>query len=162
MTSIIIYSSNREIKYITKIIQEKIESELVEIKDLNKESGFLGNIKNNYNAIRSHETNIYPETIDLNRYDLILIGSPSIFGGISPAISTFINNNSFKNKNVIIFTTTHTRQGYDVLNKMKSPIEEKGGNIINSFIMRVNNKSEEELTINTLKVIKKLDLDIYS
>lgn len=162
MTSIILYSSNNKIKYISEIIQEKLESDIVEIKDLNKKGGFLGNIRNNFNALRSNETTIDPETVDLKDYDLILIGSPSTFGGISPAISTFIEKNSFKNKDLIIFTTTNTRGGYDILNAMKEKIENKGGKILNSFIMRVNNKSNEELKINTLKLIKQLDLDLYA
>ena len=162
ISSIIIFSSNKKTKFISQIIQEKIESEIVEIKDLNKKSGILGNIKNNYNALRSNNTDIYPETIDLNGYDLIIVGSPSTFGGISPSISTFIENNSFKNKKVVIFTTTNSRQGYDVLKHMKKKIEKNGGIILNSFIMRVNNKSENEIKINTLKIIKELDLDLYS
>lgn len=162
MTSIIIFSSNKKTKFISEIIQEKLEANLVEIKDLNKKSGFIGNIKNNYNALRSNNTDIFPETIDLIGYDLIIIGSPSTFGGISPSISTFIEKNSFKNKKVVIFTTTNSRQGYDVLKHMKKKIESKGGTILNSFIMRVNNKSKTEIKINTLKIIKELDLDLYA
>lgn len=162
MTSIIIFSSNKKTKFISEIIQEKIDAEIVEIKDLNKQSGFIGNIKNNYNALRSNNTDIFPETIDLINYDLIIIGCPSTFGGISPAISTFIEKNSFKNKKVVIFTTTNSRQGYDVLKHMKTKIETNGGTILNSFIMRVNNKSEDEIKINTLKIIKELDLDLYA
>lgn len=162
MTSIIIFSSNKKTKFISEIIQEKIYADIIEIKDLNKKRGILGNLQNNYNALRSNNTNIQPETIDLNGYDLIIIGSPSTFGGISPAISTFIDKNSFKNKNIIMFTTTNSRQGYDVLKNMKNKLESKGGIILNSFIMRVNNKNEDELKINTLKIIKDLDLDLYS
>jgi flavodoxin len=162
MTSIIIFSSNKKTKFISEIIKEKIDAEIVEIKDLNKKSGFIGNIKNNYNALRSNNTNIFPETIDLNSYDLIIIGSPSTFGGISPSISTFIEKNSFENKKIVIFTTTNSRQGYDVLKHMKKKIESKGGTILNSFIMRVNNKNDTEIKINTLKIIKELDLDLYA
>ena len=162
MTSIIIFSSNKKTKFISEIIREKIDAEIVEIKDLNKKSGFIGNIKNNYNALRSNNTDIFPETIDLISYDLIIIGSPSTFGGISSAISTFIEKNSFENKKVVIFTTTNSRQGYDVLRHMKKKIESNGGTILNSFIMRVNNKSNAEIKINTLKIIKELDLDLYA
>ncbi len=161
MTSIILYSTNNKIRYISQIIQEKTNSKCVEIKDLKKKTGFMGNLRNNFNALSSKKTDIEPEHIDLTSYDLILIGTPSTFGGISPAISTFIDKNSFKNKNIILFTTTNSRQGYDVLNKMKKKIENKEGKIINTFIMRVNNKNKEELKINTLKVIKELDLDLY-
>ena len=93
---------------------------------------------------------------------MIIIGSPSTFGGISSAISTFIEKNSFENKKVVIFTTTNSRQGYDVLRHMKKKIESNGGTILNSFIMRVNNKSNAEIKINTLKIIKELDLDLYA
>ncbi|MBE6485769.1 MAG: flavodoxin family protein [Methanosphaera stadtmanae] len=162
MTSIIIFSSNKKTKLISEIIREKIDAEIVEIKDLNKKSGFIGNLKNNYNALRSNNTDIFPETIDLISYDLIIIGSPSTFGGISPSISTFIEKNSFENKKIVIFTTTNSRKGYDVLKHMKNKIETNGGTILNSFIMRVNNKSNSEIKINTLKIIKEMDLDLYA
>ncbi len=162
MTSIIIFSKNNKMKYVSSIIKEKTYSDIIEIKDLERKSGFLGRFKNNYNALRSNKTRIEPETITLNDYDLILIGSPSTFGSVSPAISTFIEKNTFKNKNVIIYTTTNSRQGYEVLRQMKNKIEEKGGTIVNSFILRVNNKSDDEIKINTIKVIKELDLDLYT
>ncbi|MBR0471259.1 MAG: hypothetical protein IJI98_00995 [Methanosphaera sp.] len=162
MTSIIIFSSNKSIKIITTTLKEKLESDIAEIKDLNKKQGFLKNIRNNINALRSQETSIEPEIIDMTSYDLIILGCPSTLGGISPAIKTFISKNNFKDKNIIIFTTTNTGQGYDVLKQIKEKLEDKEAHIVNSFIMRVNNKSEEELKINTIKLIKQLDIDLYS
>lgn len=162
MTSIIIFSSSKKNKIITRTLAEKTESDLVEIKDLKKNNGFFNNIRNNFNALRSQQTNIEPETINLESYDLIIIGCPSTLGNISPAINTFISKNEFYDKNIIIYTTTNTGQGYDVLKQMKEKLERKGGHIINSFIMRVNNKSDEELKINTIKLIKQLDIDLYS
>ncbi|WP_323735575.1 hypothetical protein PXD04_06660 [Methanosphaera sp. ISO3-F5] len=162
MTSIIIFSSNKSIKIITTTLKEKLESDIAEIKDLNKKQGFLKNIRNNINALRSQETSIEPEIIDMTGYDLIILGCPSTLGGISPAIKTFISKNNFKDKNIIIFTTTNTGQGYDVLKQIKEKLEDKEAHIVNSFIMRVNNKSEEELKINTIKLIKQLDIDLYS
>ena len=162
MTSIIIFSSNKSIKIITTTLKEKLESDIAEIKDLNKKQGFLKNIRNNINALRSQETSIEPEIIDMTGYDLIILGCPSTLGGISPAIKTFISKNNFKDKNIIIFTTTNTGQGYDVLKQIKEKLEDQEAHLVNSFIMRVNHKSEEELKINTIKLIKQLDIDLYS
>lgn len=162
MTSIIIYSSNNKIKTISNTLAEKTESDIQEIRDLQKKNGIFNNIRNNFNALRSQHTHIEPETIDLKRYDLIIIGCPSTFGGLSPAMNTFISKNEFNNKNIIIYTTTNTGKGYDVLKQMKEKLELKGAHIINSFIMRVNNKSDEELKINTIKLIKELDIDLYT
>jgi len=161
MSSIIIFSSSKKMKIINKTLKEKTNSDCIEIKDLKKKNGFLNNIKNNFNALRSQKTNIEPEKVDLEKYDLILLGSPSTLGSISPAINTFLDKNDFTNKNVIIYTTTNTGKGYDVLKQMKQKVEEKGGIVLNSFIMRVNNKSDEELKINTIKLIKDLDIDLY-
>lgn len=162
MTSIIIFSSSKKMKIITRTLADKTESDLIEIKDLKKKNGFFNNIKNNFNALRSQQTNIEPETVDLEKYDLILLGCPSTLGGLSPAINTFISKNEFYGKNIIIYTTTNTGQGYEVLKQMKEKLERKGGHVINSFIMRVNNKSDEELKINTIKLIKQLDIDLYT
>ena len=41
-------------------------------------------------------------------------------------------------------------------------IEEKNAYILNSFIIKIGNKSDDELKINTLKVLKELDLDLYT
>lgn len=162
MTSIIIFSSNNKIKVITNTLKEKTESDCIEIKDLQKKNGLLNNIRNNINALTSNRTQIQPETVNFDEYDLIILGSPSTFGNPSPAINTFIDKNSFKDKDVIIFTTTNTGQGYEVLTQMKNRIEEKQGHVVNSFIMRVNNKTDEQLKINTIKLIKQLDIDLYT
>lgn len=62
---------------------------------------------------------------------------------------------------MIIYTTTNSKQGTGVLNELKKRVEIRGGRIINSFIVRVNDKSNDELIRNTLKVLYELDLEIY-
>lgn len=161
MTVLVIYSSNNKTRIISEFIATRINADRVEIKDLKRKNGFFNNIKSNFNAIRLNKTEIDPETVDLEKYELILLGTPSTLGNPSPAILTLIDNCNFKNKDVIIYTTTNSKQGTGVLNELKKRIENRGGRIINSFIVRVNDKSEEELIRNTLKVIYELDLEIY-
>ncbi|MDD6286532.1 flavodoxin family protein [Methanosphaera sp.] len=161
MTVLVTYSTNKEIRIVSEFLAKRVNGECIEIIDLKRKKGFFNSIRNNYNAMRSTKTEIQPSSIDLSKYNLILMGSPSTLGNPSPAILTFIDNCDFKNKDVIIYTTTHTRQGHGVLNDMKKRIESRGGRIINSFIIRVNDKTEEEIIRNTLRVIYALDLDLY-
>lgn len=161
MTVLVTYSSNNKTRIVSEFIAKRVNADCIEIKDLKRKNGFFNNIKSNFNAIRLNKTEIDPETIDLEKYELILLGTPSTLGNPSPAILTLIDNCNFKNKDVIIYTTTNSKQGTSVLNELKKQIEKQGGRIINSFIVRVNDKSEEELIRNTLKVIYELDLEIY-
>ena len=161
MSLLIVYSSGKKIQYISNIIHEKYSSDIVEVKDLNRKKGFLNNLKNNFNAFRNNTTKITPEIIDLTEYNLILLGCPSTLGNISPAINTLIKNCDFKNKDVILYTTTNGTNGRGVLKQMKKEVDDKGANVINSFIIRTNNKTNQELLINTVKLLPQLDIDLY-
>ncbi|WP_288976126.1 flavodoxin [uncultured Methanosphaera sp.] len=161
MSVLVTYSSNNKIKIVSEFIANRIDADSIEIKDLKRKNGFFNNIRNNYNAICLNQTEISPEVIDFTNYNLILLGTPSTCGNPSPAILTLIDNCNFKNKDVIIYTTTNSKQGTGVLNELKKRVEIRGGRIINSFIVRVNDKSNDELIRNTLKVLYELDLEIY-
>ncbi len=163
MSVLITYSTSNKIKVVSDVIAQRLNADTIEIKDLNRKKGFMNSFRNNFNAIRSNQTEIRPSSIDFSEYDLIFIGSPASFRNPSPAILTLINNCDLRHKDVIIYTTTNaSRGGYSVLKTMKDRIEAKGGRIINSFIIRVNNKTEKELILSTLRVIHELDLEIYT
>lgn len=161
MPVLVTYSQNRKIKIVSEFLAERIKAECVEIKDLKRKNGFFNNLRNNINAVRLNKTDIEPQSIDMSKYNLVLIGSPATLGNPSPAILTLIDNCDFTNKDVIIYTTTHTTQGHGVLKEMMKRIESRGGHVINTFIIRVNDKSKEEIIRNTLRVIYELDLDLY-
>lgn len=161
MSLLIVYSSGREIQYISHIIKDKFNADIIEVKDLNRKSGFFNNIKSNFNALHSTNTDIDPKTIDLDDYNLILLGCPSTMGNASPAIKTLISNCDFTNKNVILYTTTKATNATSVLKQMKILVEERKGVVVNSFIQRVNDKSEQDLMVNTIKLLPHLDIDLY-
>ena len=158
---VIVYSSGKKIKYISHIINERYESDIIEVKDLNRKKGFLNNLKSNYTAFSNSYTSITPENVDFTDYNLIMLGCPSTLGNISPALNTLIANCDFKDKNVIIFTTTNGTNATNVLKQIKKAADDKGANVVNSFIIRTHNKSEQELLINTVKLLPQLDIDLY-
>ena len=152
MTTLITYSNERKIRVISQFIADRINGELIEVKDLNIKKGFFNRIRSNYNAYQSIKTDIEPKSIDFSKYNLIFLGSPSTLGNPSPAILTLIDNCDFSNKDVIIYTTTNSNQGKNVLKEMKKQVEAKNGRVINSFIIRVNNKDDDELILATLNI----------
>ena len=107
MSVLVTYSSNNKIKIVSEFIANRIDADSIEIKDLKRKNGFFNNIRNNYNALCLNKTEISPEVIDFTNYNLILLGTPSTYGNPSPAILTLIDNCNFKNKDVIIYTTTN-------------------------------------------------------
>lgn len=161
MSLIIIYSSGKEIQYVSNIINEHYESDIIEVKDLKRKNGFFNNIINNFNAFANNDTEISPEVIDFDDYNLVLLGCPSTLDNISPALNTLIKNCNLSGKNVIIFTTTRSTGGTNVLKQIKKAVENKGGNVVNSFIVRTNNKTEQEILVNTVRLLPQLDIDLY-
>ena len=161
MSLLIVYSSGKHIQYVSEIIQERYDADIVEIKDLNRKKGFLNNIKSNYTAFRNNTTQITPESVDLSGYNLVLLGCPSTLGNISPALNTLIANCDFTGKDVIIYTTTNSTKATSVLKQIKQAVDDKGANVVNSFIIRTHNKSRQELLVNTVKLLPQLDIDLY-
>ncbi|MBO7719577.1 MAG: hypothetical protein J6S29_05445 [Methanosphaera sp.] len=161
MSLLIVYSSGKKIQYISNIINERYDSDIVEVKDLNRKKGFLNNIKSNYAAFRNNTTKITPEYVDFAKYNLILLGCPSTLGNISPALNTFIANCDFTGKNVMIYTTTNGTNATGVLKQIKKAADKKNANVVNSFIIRTNNKTDQELLINTVKLLPQLDIDLF-
>lgn len=161
MSLIIVYSSGKEIQYVSNIINEHYESDIIEVKDLKRKNGFFNNIINNFNAFANNDTEISPEVIDFDDYNLVLLGCPSTLDNISPALNTLIKNCNLSGKNVIIFTTTRSTGGTNVLKQIKKAVENKGGNVVNSFIVRTNNKTEQEILVNTVRLLPQLDIDLY-
>lgn len=162
MSSIVIYSeSNDKTDIISSIIAEKIDAKLVEIKKINQNNSFLRKMYNSINNTRPKPDEIKPKQINFEDTDLIIIGSSNHFARISPTILTFINNCDFKNKNVLLFTTS-TNNAFPTLKTLKDNVENNNGRILNTFIIKTRNKTDDEIKINTIKVIKELDLDLYS
>lgn len=161
MSSKIIFSPQKKTKLVSKIISEKTGAEMVEIRSLDKKEGFFNELFKNFSYKELTPNDIRPSKIDFTDDDLIIIGSPPFHGKISPSILAFIKNNDFKNKNVIIFTTTSNKEAYRILKVMKQNIERSKGEVINSFFMKTSNKTDDEILISTVKLVKQLDLDLY-
>lgn len=103
--SIVIYFSRSST---TALVAQRIannkNAKVIELESKKYELGFTGWIKSLVDA-REDETNIFPRTVDLSSYDKVYLGSPIWLYSPAPPIWTFLKNNNFKGKKVILFNT---------------------------------------------------------
>ncbi len=92
------------------------------------------NLKGWYNAFsdakNETETPIEPEIINMNKYDLIFLGSPIWLFRPAPPLWTFVKANDFRNKQVVLFNTFNSRFEQKYIDEFRDLIINKGGDLI--------------------------------
>ncbi len=80
---------------------------------------------------------IYPEEIDLTRYDTIYMGSPIWLYSPAPPIWEFARQNNFKDKAVILFNSLNSKFEQHYIDNFAQLIEKKGGSFVKHiFVIR--------------------------
>lgn len=161
-TLIIYYSDTGKTKTVSKTLAEELNADIIEIKDATQKKGLLTKIGNSIDAFREKKTKIKPEKINIDDYSLIYIGTPTWASNPTPAIITLIDRLQLKNKDVIIFTTLNNNGGENTLKRMNEKIKLRGGRVISEFKIKTKDKTLKGIQNETKKIIKTLDLNIYS
>ncbi len=102
---IIVYSRTGKSMLAAQTLKTQLGADLLEIKDLEDRSGTMGYIGAGYDAFFDRHTDIQPQKVDLSPYSNIIIISPIWNWKLSTPIHTFIDNNRFDGKQVIMLTT---------------------------------------------------------
>ena len=106
-TIVVYYSYTGNTKKIAEQIAKTLKADIVEIETENTYTG-------NYNSVvdqgkKEVETGFMPKikpiSLDLEKYKTIILGSPVWWYTFAPAMKTFLNENSLKNKTVYPFAT---------------------------------------------------------
>ncbi|MCX5894990.1 MAG: hypothetical protein NTZ51_04040 [Proteobacteria bacterium] len=103
-TLIIYYSRTGKSSLISKTLQKELNAQILEIKDLEDRSGTLGYAGAGFDAFFDRHTTIDPAKADLSPYSNIIIVSPIWNWKLSTPIHTFIENNRFEGKKLVLFT----------------------------------------------------------
>lgn len=160
-TIILYYSETKRTEIVAKSLATELNSETIRIKDLKKREGFLNRFNSSIDAFREKKTEIYPDKIDITDYDLVYIGTPTWANNPSPAIITLIDKLDLKDKDVVLFTTTSTG-GDNTIKRMSEKVKLRGGRVIETFKIKTKDKSLIQLERDSIRVIRSLDLNIYS
>jgi len=156
MKSLVVYYSvtgNTELA--AKTIAETLNADILKIEEVKQRSkNFIVLVFTvAFDAIKDKCSEIKPVNPDINKYDLIFIGSPVWAGKPAPAVNSFINQSDFKNKNVVAFVTLAGKDPAGAIASMKDKIEKKSGKIIGSFSVRAQKNKPEEIKQKTIDAI---------
>lgn len=160
-TIVLYYSRSKKTAKVAETIAENISADIVRIKDTKDRSGPINYLKASIDALREDKTDIEPSRVDLTKYGLVYIGTPTWAGKPAPAIITLIDNNDFRGKDVILFATMGSQGGKKVIERMREKVEARGARMITSFIIKTGGKSSSELEESVKKTIEEMDLKIY-
>lgn len=143
-TLVIYYSQARgNTRRIAEMIQKSVGADIAEIETVTPYTGSYEDIVNQgqeeVNAGFMPE--IKPLSADLSNYDRIILGTPTWWYTMAPAVKTFLSSNDLFGKAVVIFQTHGGWPGH-VLDDMKSMIH---GNVTEAFAVQFDSTGGDEL-----------------
>ena len=128
-TLVVYYSLEGNVAKIAKTIADTMNADILEIKlerPINPKR-FTKFIIGGFGAKRGATPKLMPYTTDLNKYELIIIGTPVWASLPVPAVNTFFKDNNLTGKKIAIFCSYLGDYG-KTLTKMKE--RAKGANIV--------------------------------
>lgn len=104
---VVYYSYTGNTKKIAKIIQEKLNCDILELTPKTPFSTDYQTVVDEYqnNSIDNKEIEINNINIDFSEYDEIIIGTPVWWYTISPVVTTFLKKYDLSTKKVYLFAT---------------------------------------------------------
>lgn len=104
---VIYYSYENSTHYVAKKIAKGFDADLCRIETVKsyKYKGFLKYLIFGSQASYRMIVDIRPLECDIDKYDLILIGTPVWAGNMTPAVRKFLVDNNFGEKKVVLFST---------------------------------------------------------
>jgi flavodoxin len=104
-TLVIYYSLSGNTKFIAETIAKTTKADLLELKpeeDINPK-GFMKFLWGGKLVMSKKEPKLKPFSLDVTKYDLIIIGTPVWAWTFTPALRTFFSQNKLKNKKIALF-----------------------------------------------------------
>ena len=102
---IVYYSLGGNTKLIAEEIAREIDCDVIQLK-LQKElpsKGFMKYVWGGKQVVFNEKPALEPFNIDVDNYDLIIMGTPVWAGKFASAFNTFFSEVSLKNKNIVLF-----------------------------------------------------------
>lgn len=104
---VIYYSRTGQTQLVAEKLAKKFNADLERLIDKKKRTGPIGFTAAGKDAVTSKATVIGPLKVTLSDYDIVLIGGPSWFGNVTPAVRTFIMQNDLSGKKIGLFGLCH-------------------------------------------------------
>lgn len=143
---VVYYSWTGKTELVAKAIARTLSADVRKVEEVQKRKGVVGLISGGHGARKGECGEIKPMDFNLDKYDLIFLGTPVWALKPTPAINAFISKANFKDKKLVIFVTMGGFGGEGVIRELVDAIESKGGKIINLFVVRTGGVKKEKIT----------------
>ena len=107
---VVYYSRSGNTRLVAQKISQELGADTEEIIDKKRRKGPLGFLIGGFDATRGKITEIDEIKKSPIDYDLIVVGTPIWNKRITPAVRTYLKNNTFSKKKVAIFCTSQGSQ----------------------------------------------------
>ena len=134
---VVYYSRSGNTEAMAREIARKFDADILQIKAERYSLDYRGwrNAANDADD-KVTRVQIKPDKVDLEKYRLVFLGSPIWWYRPAPPLWTFVENNYFKDKNLILFNTFNSRFKSEEIEIFRKEIEKKGGRLIDHIFIR--------------------------
>ena len=121
---IIYYSLNGNTEYAAKLLADKTGSDLIRLSPKSEppKQGRMKFFIGGFRALFHTTPKLEPLSINLNDYELVIIGTPVWAGTYTPAIGSFLKEYNLKDKKVAIFVSSSSGEGDKTIKQLEDKI----------------------------------------
>jgi flavodoxin len=153
---ILYYSRTGNCRAVAEALGQTLSCPVREIKDLKNRAGFWGFISGMIDIRKRPITDIEPKTMDLSAYGTIFLGSPIWGMRFAPAMTTVLERFDFTGKKIALFAVVTGKYKQAQIDAYAQTLSAKGGQVIDSFVLRTRKKTKGELQQEAEKALKNL------
>lgn len=143
---VVYYSREGHTKLAAEALARRFGSDLEQLIDKKKRTGPIGFSSAGKDAVSGNLTKLEPLKKNPRDYDVVLIGTPSWFGNMSPAVRTFITESDLSGRIVGVFGTTHLTGIENALKQAAELIRKDNPESIPTLPLRQRDLKEDELS----------------
>ena len=134
---VVVYSRTGNTFGAAKEIARYFNADLLQIKAPQYPRTIEGNMRASTDADNEVTTvPIQHDVVDLSRYDLIVLSSPTWWFRPAPPLWSFVENHDFLDKPVFLMMTGNSRYKEIYIDKFSSLVNEKNGNFLDMLFIR--------------------------
>jgi flavodoxin len=138
-------------------IARRFQTDLIEIKADAYSNDFGGWWNAGRDSWYERPAVIKPEKVDMRKYKLIFLGSPIWLYRPTPPLWTFVKENNFDGKAVVLFNTFNSRFKVEKIHEFQRWLEKMGGRFMAHVYVRrgrwINQMSRDELISEAKKLL---------
>ena len=127
---VVYYSRSGNTEIMARELAKGLDADIAHIEEKSYTLDFEGWNNARKHASSHEETEISPTSIDLQQYELILVGSPIWLFRPAPPLWTFVRNNSFTDKKLVLFNTFNSRFEQEEIDTFYELVKKQGGKLI--------------------------------